>query len=331
MFDSNVTTCSPHNPARETNSYDSVAHLDSAKKTKTYVLDTSVLLSDPWALKKFAEHDVVLPVVVISELEGKRHHPELGWFARQALRLLESLRSKHGFLDQPVPANEDGGMLHVELNHQDQSLLPLAFRGTEGDHRILACALNLAHEGRDTVLVTKDVPLRVKAGAVGLEADEYHAQDVVLTGYTGMANVHVSPDVIDDLFSDGEVVIDDLVTDEGLLVDELPVHCGLSLQANQQSALGRVMADGTVKLVRGDMNAFGLQGRSAEQRIALDLLSDPSVGIVSIGGRAGTGKSALALCAGLEAVLEREEHRKIVVFRPMYAVGGQSLGYLPGS
>ena len=171
MFDSNVTTCSPHNPARETNSYDSVAHLDSAKKTKTYVLDTSVLLSDPWALKKFAEHDVVLPVVVISELEGKRHHPELGWFARQALRLLESLRSKHGFLDQPVPANEDGGMLHVELNHQDQSLLPLAFRGTEGDHRILACALNLAHEGRDTVLVTKDVPLRVKAGAVGLEAD----------------------------------------------------------------------------------------------------------------------------------------------------------------
>ena len=331
MFDSNVTTCSPHNPARETNSYDSVAHLDSAKKTKTYVLDTSVLLSDPWALKKFAEHNVVLPVVVISELEGKRHHPELGWFARQALRLLESLRSKHGFLDQPVPANEDGGMLHVELNHQDQSLLPLAFRGTEGDHRILACALNLAHEGRDTVLVTKDVPLRVKAGAVGLEADEYHAQDVVLTGYTGMANVHVSPDVIDDLFSDGEVVIDDLVTDEGLLVDELPVHCGLSLQANQQSALGRVMADGTVKLVRGDMNAFGLQGRSAEQRIALDLLSDPSVGIVSIGGRAGTGKSALALCAGLEAVLERQEHRKIVVFRPMYAVGGQSLGYLPGS
>ncbi|HHT58086.1 PhoH family protein, partial [Corynebacterium stationis] len=119
--------------------------------------------------------------------------------------------------------------------------------------------------------------------------------------------------------------------DEGLLVDELPVHCGLSLQANQQSALGRVMADGTVKLVRGDMNAFGLQGRSAEQRIALDLLSDPSVGIVSIGGRAGTGKSALALCAGLEAVLERQEHRKIVVFRPMYAVGGQSLGYLPGS
>src|SRR5699024_12124522 len=97
----------------------------------------------------------------------------------------------------------------------------------------------------------------------------------------------------------------------------------------QQSALGRVMADGTVKLVRGDMNAFGLQGRSAEQRIALDLLSDPSVGIVSIGGRAGTGKSALALCAGLEAVLERQEHRQIVGIRPMHAVGGEDFGYRP--
>lgn len=215
MFDSNVRTCSPHSPAQDAHSFDAVAHLESKPKTKTYVLDTSVLLSDPWALKKFAEHDVVLPVVVISELEGKRHHPELGWFARQALRHLEGLRAQHGHLDQPVSANEHGGTLHVELNHQDQSLLPLAFRGTEGDHRILACALNLAHEGHDTVLVTKDVPLRVKAGAVGLEADEYHAQDVVLTGYTGMANVYVAPEVINDLFSDGEVVIDDVLTDEG--------------------------------------------------------------------------------------------------------------------
>src|SRR5699024_5653193 len=331
MLDSTVKTCSPHNFTPDTNTSESVAHFQPRTKTKTYVLDTSVLLSDPWALKKFAEHDVVLPVVVISELEAKRHHPELGWFARQALRHLEGLRSQHGYLDQPVPANEQGGMLYVELNHQDQSLLPMAFRGSEGDHRILACALNLAHEGRETVLVTKDVPLRVKAGAVGLEADEYHAQDVVLTGYTGMANVHVSPEIINDLFSDGEVIIDEAVTDKGMRVEDLPVHCGVTLQANQQSALGRVMADGAIKLIRGDINAFGLQGRSAEQRIALDVLADPSVGIVSIGGRAGTGKSALALCAGLEAVLERKAHRKIVVFRPMYADGGQSMRCPRGS
>lgn len=308
-----------------------LATTDNTVATKTYVVDTSVLLSDPWALRKFAEHDVVLPVVVISELEGKRHHPELGWFARQALRFLEELRATYEALDQPVPVNVDGGTLRVELNHQDQSLLPSAFRGPEGDHRILACALNLAHEGKDTVLVTKDVPLRVKAGAVGVQADEYHAQDVVLTGYTGMATVQTSSDVIDALYRDGEVMLDGVHTEKGTAVEELPVHCGLTLVAGAQSALGRITAEGVVELVRGDSNAFGLQGRSAEQRIALDLLMDPSIGIVSIGGRAGTGKSALALCAGLEAVLERGEHRRIVVFRPMYAVGGQSLGYLPGT
>ena len=308
-----------------------LAATDHTVATKTYVVDTSVLLSDPWALRKFAEHDVVLPVVVISELEGKRHHPELGWFARQALRFLEELRATYEALDQPVPVNVDGGTLRVELNHQDQSLLPTAFRGPEGDHRILACALNLAHEGKDTVLVTKDVPLRVKAGAVGVQADEYHAQDVVLTGYTGMATVQTISDVIDALYRDGEVMLDGVETEKGTAVEDLPVHCGLTLAAGAQSALGRMSADGVVELVRGDINAFGLQGRSAEQRIALDLLMDPNVGIVSIGGRAGTGKSALALCAGLEAVLERGEHRRIVVFRPMYAVGGQSLGYLPGT
>ena len=308
-----------------------LATTDKTVATKTYVVDTSVLLSDPWALRKFAEHDVVLPVVVISELEGKRHHPELGWFARQALRFLEELRATYEALDQPVPVNVDGGTLRVELNHQDQSLLPSAFRGPEGDHRILACALNLAHEGKDTVLVTKDVPLRVKAGAVGVQADEYHAQDVVLTGYTGMATVQTSSDVIDALYRDGEVMLDGIHTEKGTAVEELPVHCGLTLVAGAQSALGRITAEGVVELVRGDSNAFGLQGRSAEQRIALDLLMDPNIGIVSIGGRAGTGKSALALCAGLEAVLERGEHRRIVVFRPMYAVGGQSLGYLPGT
>ena len=308
-----------------------LAATDNTVATKTYVVDTSVLLSDPWALRKFAEHDVVLPVVVISELEGKRHHPELGWFARQALRFLEELRATYEALDQPVPVNVDGGTLRVELNHQDQSLLPTAFRGPEGDHRILACALNLAHEGKDTVLVTKDVPLRVKAGAVGVQADEYHAQDVVLTGYTGMATVQTSSDVIDALYRNGEVMLYGVETEKGTAVEELPVHCGLTLAAGAQSALGRMSADGVVELVRGDINAFGLQGRSAEQRIALDLLMDPNVGIVSIGGRAGTGKSALALCAGLEAVLERGEHRRIVVFRPMYAVGGQSLGYLPGT
>jgi PhoH-like ATPase len=130
------------------------------------------------------------------------------------------------------------------------------------------------------------------------------------------------------LFSDGTADLADFGRPE---IAEYPCHTGLRLLAGSSSALGRLTADKQVKLVRGDKEAFGLHGRSAEQRIALDLLLDPDVGIVSLGGRAGTGKSALALCAGLEAVMERRQHRKVVVFRPVYAVGGQDLGYLPGS
>lgn len=290
---------------------------------RTYVLDTSVLLSDPWALTRFAEHDVVLPLVVISELEGKRHHPELGWFAREALRLLDDLRLQHGRLDQPIPIGEHGGQLHVELNHTDPSVLPSGFRTDSNDSRVLACALNLAAENRDVTLVSKDTPLRVKAGAVGLPADEYRAQNVVTSGWTGMAELAVGQSDVDSLFARGVLDLD--------AARDLPCHTGVRMLAGTQSALGRVTADKQIALVRGEREAFGLHGRSAEQRIALELLMDPSVGIVSLGGRAGTGKSALALCAGLEAVLERREHRKVVVFRPLYAVGGQELGYLPGS
>jgi PhoH-like ATPase len=300
----------------------------ASRTTRCYVLDTSVLLSDPWSLTRFDEHEVVLPLVVISELEGKRHHPELGWFARTALRMLDELRVEHGRLDAPVPVGTAGGTLHVELNHTDPEVLPTGFRTDSNDSRILACALNLAAErkadGRgDVVLVTKDIPLRVKAAAVGLQADEYHAMDVVPSGWTGMSDLEVAQADVDALFKEGVIDHDD--------ARELPCNTGVRLTGDGSAALGRVTADKRVKLVRGDREAFGLHGRSAEQRVALDLLLDPDIGIVSLGGRAGTGKSALALCAGLEAVLERQQHRKVVVFRPLYAVGGQELGYLPGS
>ncbi|MFT4397569.1 PhoH family protein [Gordonia lacunae] len=291
--------------------------------TRTYVLDTSVLLSDPWAVMRFAEHHVVLPLVVISELEGKRHHHELGWFAREALRMLDDMRLEHGRLDLPLEIGDDGGTLQVELNHTDPAVLPAGFRTDSNDSRILACALNLRAEGKDVTLVSKDTPLRVKAGAVGLAADEYHAQDVVVSGWAGMTELDVDTTAINTLFAEGVVDIDE--------ARELPCHTGIRLLSATSSALGRVNADKRVQLVRGDREAFGLHGRSAEQRVALDLLLDDSVGIVSLGGKAGTGKSALALCAGLEAVLERRTQRKVVVFRPLYAVGGQQLGYLPGS
>jgi PhoH-like ATPase len=303
----------------------SVPRTQGQPATRVHVLDTSVLLSDPGALTRFAEHEVVLPLVVITELEGKRHHPELGWFARQALRLLDDLRVKHGRLDEPVPVNEAGGVLRVELNHSDPVALPPGFRVDTNDARILAVALNLAGEGREVVLVTKDMPLRVKAAAVGLAADEYRAEMVAVADrpWTGMVELDVSDAEIARLYGEDAI---DLPAAQGL-----PCHTGLVLHSGRGSALARVRPDKTVRLVRGDREAFGLHGRSAEQRVALDLLLDDEVGIVSLGGRAGTGKSALALCAGLEQVMERRTQRRVVVFRPLYAVGGQDLGYLPGS
>ncbi len=294
---------------------------------RTYVLDTSVLLSDPLAILRFDEHEVVLPVVVISELEAKRAHPELGYFARQALRLLDDLRLEHGRLDQPLPVGDDGGTVRVELNHVDTSVLPPGFRPVgqawDNDSRILAVASNLMAEGGDVTLVSKDLPMRVKASAVGLRAAEYRGKGAVESGWTGMAELTVGADELDTLYEVERVDLEE--------ARELPCHTGLRLLSDRGSALGRVTPDKHVRLVRGDRDAFGLHGRSAEQRIALDLLLDPDVGIISLGGRAGTGKSALALCAGLEAVMERRQHRKVVVFRPLYAVGGQELGYLPGS
>ncbi|GAA2361736.1 phosphate starvation protein PhoH [Catellatospora methionotrophica] len=282
-----------------------------------------MLLADPAAIRRFSEHNVVLPLVVISELEGKRHHPELGWFARQSLRLLDDLRVKHGRLDVPLPVNDAGGTLRVELNHSDPQILPSGFRNDTNDARILAVALGLAADGQQVTLVSKDMPLRVKAAAVGLAADEYRHDQAVDPTWSGLAEVDLTDAQMAALYGGEDIDLDEAAG--------LPVHTGLILHAGRGSALGRVHTDKTVRLVRGDREAFGLRGRSAEQRIALDLLLDDSVGIVSLGGRAGTGKSALALCAGLEQVMERGKHKKVIVFRPLYAVGGQELGYLPGT
>lgn len=288
---------------------------------KTYVLDTSVLLSDPKAIFRFAEHAIVLPVVVISELEAKRHDPEIGYFARQSLRYLDELRIKHERLDFPV-AIGSGGSLRVELNHTNTEVLPSGLRLGDNDSRILAVALNLAGDGLNVTVVSKDLPLRVKAASVGLAAEEYRAELAVDSGWTGMAEITLGSKEISTLYDE-----ESLETPE---VDEITVNTGLVIHSDRGSALGRVTGPGALRLVRGDRDIFGLHGRSAEQRLAIDMLLDPDLGIVSLGGRAGTGKSALALCAGLEAVLERQQHRKIMVFRPLYPVGGQELGYLPG-
>ncbi|MBU6265175.1 MAG: PhoH family protein [Actinomycetales bacterium] len=293
----------------------------SSTTERVYVLDTSVLLSDPQALFRFAEHAVVIPVVVISELEKKRHDPEIGYFARQALRILDDLRIKHERLDFPIPIG-DGGSLRVELNHSNQAVLPSGLQLGDNDSRILAVAMNLANDGLNVTVVSKDLPMRVKASSIGMSAEEYRAELAVDSGWTGMEEISLSADDMAILYEE-EILRSSQVKDT-------PINTGLVIHSERGSALGRVIDKGEITLVRGDRDLFGLHGRSAEQRLAIDMLLDPSMGIISLGGSAGTGKSALALCAGLEAVLERQQHKKIIVFRPLYAVGGQELGYLPG-
>lgn len=302
-------------------SFERADSIESDSALRTYVLDTSVLLSDPRAYFRFAEHNVVIPVVVITELEGKRHDPEIGYFARQALRHLDELRIEHGRLDFPVPVGTDG-TLRVELNNTDPTVLPSGMRLADNDSRILAIAMHLAQDGQHVTVVSKDLPMRVKAASLGIQAEEYLAEQAVDSGWTGIAAIDLSGDELSDLY-ESEVGSHDTVTG-------LPINTGLIIHSERGSALGRMTGPSEFRLVRGDREVFGLHGRSAEQRIAIDLLLDPEVGIVSLGGRAGTGKSALALCAGLESVLERQQQKKIIVFRPLFAVGGQELGYLPG-
>ena len=290
---------------------------------RTFVLDTSVLIADPHAMLHFAEHHVVLPLIVIMELEHKRNDPTIGFFAREALRTLDEMGRKAGGMANSMPAGKMGGTLRVEVNHISPEVLPVGFRNSDNDSKILAVAKSLLDEGVDVTLVSKDLPMRVKASVMGLNAEEYRNELVASSGWTGVAELNITEEDMSSLYASESIELPE--------VADQPCNTGLVIHSPRGSALGRVDRNHLVHLVRGDREAFGLRGRSAEQRLALDLLLDKEVGIVSLGGRAGTGKSALALCAGLEAVMERREHRKIMVFRPLYAVGGQELGYLPGA
>ncbi len=227
---------------------------DALITSTVFVVDTSVLLADPLAVTRFAEHEVVLPLVVLTELEGKRHHPELGWAARRSLRLLEDFRTRHGSLIEPMPVNDEGGSLRVELNHQDLGALPQPLRADSNDHRILSVALSLVREGRDVVVVSKDLPLRLKAAVVGLAADEYRNELASDSGWTGFVELDVWGSVIDELFEQRVV---DLAE-----ARDLPCHAGVALHSGSQSALARVHPDKQLHLVRADQSMFDLRGRS---------------------------------------------------------------------
>jgi PhoH-like ATPase len=297
---------------------------------RTYVLDTNVLIADPEAPGRFQEHDVVIPLTVVEELDKLKTRPdETGASARRAIRTLEALRER-GNLSEGV-ALPGGGRLRVEVSQVSRLDLPEALSSDSDDNRILATTANLAKElagERSVVLVSKDASLRIKAEALKLAAEEYrHERVAIEEGYLGVATIEV-PGGLDGIYADrgGEVAADQPLWSNQFVV----------LRSGSQSALGQVRRGAPagepveVRLLAEAPETFGVRARSKEQHFALHLLRDPKVPLVSLAGNAGTGKTYLAVAAGLEATVEQAAFDRVLVFRPVVPVGRQDLGFLPG-
>jgi PhoH-like ATPase len=305
----------------------------------TFVLDTCVLLADPHALYRFDEHEVVLPLVVVEELDRqKTRMDEVGRNARTAVRLIEELRGRSSSgLREPIDLPQ-GGTLRVEGNHVD-STLPPYLEPTKPDHRILSVAVGLGG-----TLVTKDGALRIKGSQLGVAVQDYLADTVqVDEQYTGIAEIEIESSMLDLFHRDGKLTLSDEVAHS----TDLWLNQSIVLRAGASaSGLGRVVACNpgvsspagdaaagrtvVIDRVGGRPRVFGVSPRDVRQTFALDMLMDPAVPCVSLMGMAGTGKTFLALAAGLEQVVEAGAYRRLSVYRPLVAVGRQEVGYLPG-
>ncbi|HEX6221179.1 MAG TPA: PhoH family protein [Acidimicrobiia bacterium] len=292
----------------------------------TYVLDTCVLLADPNSLLRFDGHDVVLPLVVVEELDRKKTRlDEVGANARGAIRLLEDLgASTRGGMREPVSL-PGGGSLRIEINGIVSDRLPAVLDPKSPDHRILATCLNLA-ETHDAVLVTKDAALRIKGAQLGVPVQDYRADTAQVDQlHSGVVEHRVGAETIDRLFDEGKLEI------EGV---QAPVNEFVVLRHGaSRSALARIIqAEPTVVVERmpTHVRAFGVEPKNLRQTVALHQLLDPDIPAVSLMGMAGTGKTFLSLAAALDQVLEQGRYRRVSVYRPLVAVGRQEVGYLPG-
>ncbi|MFM7253040.1 MAG: PhoH family protein [Ilumatobacteraceae bacterium] len=301
----------------------------TAARTRV-VLDTSVLVGDPGCLDGFGDADVVIPFTVIEELDGLKTRPDdVGRAARTALRTIEDLRVRAGgSLGSPAPIGDGGGTLRVELNGiQRHILTEHGLDPAIPDNRIIGAALGQAQHAPTTV-VSNDAALRIKAAHLGLEARPHapvgRSSDTRPAGWT---TIEVDHDVVDHLYSAGHVDIEQLPAEHAA---ELHENAFAVVRAGSQSALARRRGDRIDALTHGAPEAWGLRARSKEQRFALDLLLDPNVSIVALDGRAGTGKTLLAIAAGLEQVVEQRRYERLAVYRPLVPVGRADVGFLPG-
>jgi PhoH-like ATPase len=292
---------------------------------KIFVLDTNVLLHDPKAIFSFEDNDVVVPIVVIEELDKfKKGIDEIGRNARQISRILDEYRQK-GKLSQGVKL-EGGGCLRVELNHQSPQHLPSELIATKADNRILATALNLKHDDLPVILVTKDTNLRIKADALGMIAEDYESDTIMLDElYSGETEIMVDPGAIDEFYTKGELPAADPkpLPNQFVLIKNSanPSQTALARYHQQKGLLVPIMST--------KHGVWGVNSRNKQQQYALDLLLNDDIRLVTLVGRAGTGKTLLALAAGLEKTIENRAFQRLVVSRPVFPLG-KDIGFLPG-
>jgi len=305
----------------------------SASLTKTVVLDTSVLVADPSAIHEFGGCALNVPLTVIEELDGLKSRPDgVGRAARDALRRIEALRvAAGGSLVEPVSLDH-GGTLAIVLNGVNHSLLGEHYLDPSvADNRIIGAALGLEVDGIDVEIVSNDAALRIKAAHLGLAAKEYipvsaYGRELGSPGFTTVTDLDGA--LIDRLYVDRRVEVGEVAGTADVAENEFAV-----LRAGQQSALTRRKGD-HLWVLRQNHEAFDLRPRNFEQRLALDLLLDPEVSVVALDGPAGTGKTLLAIAAGLDQVWNHPADRRyerMAIFRPVVSVGRQELGYLPGT
>ena len=307
-----------------------------ASSRTTVVLDTSVLIADPGSLHTFEGRDVVIPLTVIEELDGhKARRDDVGAAAREALRAIEGLRVAHdGNINRPVDL-ANGGTLRVETNgvHLDE-IRVLGLDPVKADNRILAACCGLRADGASVTVVTNDTAMRIKAAQLGFEAAEHTRanRSVVETGYGSWPAYEVSSELLTEIHHAGATGLSfAAVPDEERAVTELEDNTFGVLRSGSSSLLVRSI-DKMLRALPQHQEAYGLRPRSKEQRAALDLLLDPEVTVVALDGTAGTGKTVLALAAGLEQVVEHHaRYERLAVYRPIVPVGHADVGFLPGT
>jgi len=304
-------------------------HQGTRQRTRI-VLDTSVLIGDPSSLTSFPGSEVVIPLTVVEELDGlKTRVDDVGRAARTALRTLEDLRKRAGgVLDTPleVHAGEEGGSVHIEVNGIQRHLLIEHGLDPEiPDNRIIGAALGQSRTA-PTRLISNDAALRIKAAHLGIPADEHQPIGRAASSRPmGWTNLNVPYQVIDDLYAAGAIPTDAVDGGEHETENSFAV-----LRDGSHSALARRRLDEWVLLQNSAPEAWGLRARSKEQRFALELLLDPEVTVVALDGRAGTGKTVMAIASGLEQVVEQRRYERLAVYRPLVPVGRAEVGFLPG-